>query len=156
MKGVKFGVSGHFLKNAWKKWPEILHAGVFWPPTDTIRLWSWSVDFSNFGVILSESNGSNLGFSGISWRTHWGNGLKFCMLMYPDHLQNLLDYGLWIFLILVIFILLCEMGQIWGFRAFWSCSVDFPHYGAPLTQTDHIWGFFGAEAYFQCYAWSSL
>ena len=30
------------------------------------------------------------------------------------------------------------MGQIWGF---WSCSEDFPHYGAPLTETGHIWGF---------------
>ena len=50
------------------------------------------------------------------------------------------------------------MGQIWGFRAFWSCSVDFPHYDDPLT--GHIWGFWalsgervgvniggGAEAY---------
>ena len=51
------------------------------------------------------------------------------------------------------------MAQIWGF---WSCSVDFPHYGAPLTETGHIWGFWalsgecvgvnvegGAEAYFR-------
>ena len=40
-------------------------------------------------------------------------------------------------LVLALF-LLREMVQIWGF---WSCSVDFPHYGAPLTQTGHIWGF---------------
>ena len=33
-------------------------------------------------------NGSNFGFPGIFWKTHWGNGLKFCMLMYPDHFQN--------------------------------------------------------------------
>ena len=33
------------------------------------------------------------------------------------------------------------MGQIWGFRAFWSWSVDFPHYCDPLTETSHIWGF---------------
>ena len=32
-------------------------------------------------------------FLGISWRPHGGNGLKFCMRMYPDHLQNWLDYG---------------------------------------------------------------
>ena len=30
------------------------------------------------------------------------------------------------------------MGQIWEF---WSCSVDFLHYGAPLTETGHTWGF---------------
>ena len=30
-------------------------------------------------------------FTGMSQRMHWGNGLKFCMLMYPDHLQNWLS-----------------------------------------------------------------
>ena len=41
------------------------------------------------------------------------------MLLYPDHLQNWLDYGhsLVIFLILVLF-WLSETGQIWGFQAF--------------------------------------
>ena len=41
-------------------------------------------------------------FLSISRRTHGGNGLKFCMLMYPDDLQNWLDYGhgLLIFLLL--------------------------------------------------------
>ena len=33
------------------------------------------------------------------------------------------------------------MGQIWGFRPFWSGSVDFPHYDALLTETADIWGF---------------
>ena len=37
------------------------------------------------------------------------------------------------------------MGQIWGFQAFWSCSVDFPHYGAPLTETDYIWVFWASS-----------
>ena len=32
--------------------------------------------------------GSNLRFMGISQRKHVGNDLTFCMLMYPDHLQN--------------------------------------------------------------------
>ena len=58
------------------------------------------------------------------------------------------------------------MGQIWGF---WSYSADFPHYGAPLTETGHIWGFWalpgecvgvnverGAEAYFRYFASSSV
>ena len=64
---------------------------------------------------------------GVSGHFHKGNGLKFCMLMYPDHLQNWLAYGysLLIFLILVLF-WLSEMGQIWGFRAFWSCSWCWP------------------------------
>ena len=58
-------------------------------------------------------------FPGICRRTHGGNGLKFYMLMYLDHLQNWAVYGrgLLIFLILALF-WLSETGQIWGFRAF--------------------------------------
>ena len=65
-------------------------------------------------------------FPGICRRTHGRNGLKFCTLMYLDHLQNWLVYGhvLLIFLILALF-WLSETGQIWGFQAFWSWSVDF-------------------------------
>ena len=50
---------------------------------------------------------------------HGGNGLKYGMLLYPDHIQNWLDYGygLVIFLILVLF-WLSETGQILGFQAF--------------------------------------
>ena len=90
------------------------------------HLQNWSVYghglliFFYFGAILTQWNGSNLGFPGIIFRrTHGGNGLKFCMLMYPEHPHNWLDYGLGllIFLILALF-WLSEMGQIWGFRAF--------------------------------------
>ena len=63
---VKFGVSGHFLENAWRELPEIWYTAVCWP---------------KFGV------------SRHFLETHLGNGLKFCMLMYPEHLQNWLDYG---------------------------------------------------------------
>ena len=93
-------VSGYFPENRWRKWPDILHADVSWPPSEPISLWPRSYDFSNFGTILTEWNGSNLGFPGISRRTHGGNGLKFCMLMYLDHLQNCVvqGHGLLIFL----------------------------------------------------------
>ena len=112
-------VSGHLLEKAWREWPKILHADVSWPPSELIRLWSRSVDFSNFGTILTQWNGSNLGFPGISQRTHGGNGLKCCMLMYLDHLQNCLVYahGLLICQIFALF-WLSETGQIWGFRAY--------------------------------------
>ena len=112
-------VSGHLLENAWREWPEILHADVSWPSSELISLWPRSVDFSSFGAILTLWNGSNLGFPGISRRTHGGNGLKLCTLMYLDHLQNWLVNGhsLLIFLILAQF-WLGETGQIWGFRAF--------------------------------------
>ena len=90
--------------------------------------------------------------------------------MYPDHFQNLLGYGysLQIFLILMLF-WLSETGKIWGFQVFWSCSVDFPHYGDPLAEICHIWGFWAlsgervgvnvegrAEAYFQRFASSAV
>ena len=115
---------------------------------------------------LSETH-QILGFPGISWRTHGGNGLKFCMLLYPSDLQNCLDYGhsLVVFLILALF-WPSETGLIWGF---WSCSVDFLNYGAPLTETGHIWGFWAlsgelvgvdvegaVEAYFRRFASSSV
>ena len=46
-------VSGHLPENAWRDWPEILHADVSWPSSELISLWLWSVDFSNFGAILT-------------------------------------------------------------------------------------------------------
>ena len=112
-------VSGHSPENAWRDWPEILHAGISWPLSEMISLWLWSVDLSNFGTILTEWNGSNLGFPGISRRTHEEYGLKFWTLMYLDHLQNwlFLGHGLFFFVILALF-LLSETGQIWCFRAF--------------------------------------
>ena len=58
-------------------------------------------------------------FLHISQRTHGEKGLKFCMLMYPDHLQKWLDFGHGL---LIFFLLpslwLRETSQIWGFRAF--------------------------------------
>ena len=53
VKRVKFGVSGHILENAWREWPEILYADVSWPPSELIGSGSWSVDFCNFGTILT-------------------------------------------------------------------------------------------------------
>ena len=58
-------------------------------------------------------------FPGICRRTHGGNGMKFCMLMYLGHLQNWLDYGHGLLISLLLALLwLSEMGQIWGFRTF--------------------------------------
>ena len=58
-------VFGHFLENPLRKWPAILHAHVSWPPSKLVRLWLQFVDFSNFGAIWTQWNGSNLGFPGI-------------------------------------------------------------------------------------------
>ena len=47
-------VSGHLPENAWRDWPEILHADVSWPSSELISLWPRSVDFAaNFGAILT-------------------------------------------------------------------------------------------------------
>ena len=46
-------VSGHLPENAWREWPEILHADVSWLSSELISLWLRSVDFSNFGAILT-------------------------------------------------------------------------------------------------------
>ena len=133
MKRVKYGVSGHFPKNAWRQWPEILYADVSWLPSELIRLWS------NFGSILTKWNGSNLGFVISSWRTHWGNGLTFCMLMYPDHLQNGLDsdHSLLIFRVLTLF-WLSETGFQVFCGALWIFFIIVPPWLKPV-----IFGFLG-------------
>ena len=46
-------VSGHLPENAWREWPQIWHADVSWPSTELINLWPRSIDFSNFGAILT-------------------------------------------------------------------------------------------------------
>ena len=45
-------VYGNLPENAWREWPDILHADVSWPPWELIRLWWRFVDFCNFGTIL--------------------------------------------------------------------------------------------------------
>ena len=88
------------------------------------RIQNWSVKGLGLLIFLiwhyfDLVNGSNLGFPGISWRTHGGNGLKYGMLLYPDHLQNWWVHG-HVILIFAIwhYFWLSETGQIWGFRAF--------------------------------------
>ena len=105
---LKFGVSGHFLEYAWRKWPEILQADVSWSPWELINLWPWAdlVKRVKFGVSKH--------FLENAWR-EWPEIWYAAVI--PDHLQNWWGYGLLIFLILVLF-WLSETGQIWGFRAF--------------------------------------
>ena len=116
-------------------------------------------------------------------------GMKFGMLMCPDHLQNWIDFshGLLIFLLLVLFWLNFlenaweEWPEIWHADVSWPPSqliwLDFGHgllillILAPLwlSETAHIWDLWelsgerlgvnvqgGEEAYFQCFALSSV
>ena len=91
-------------------WP--VH-GSFGPPDQPWAFYGMSVCPSVCPSLRQER------FPGICRRTHGGNGLKFYMLMYLDHLQNWLIHGLSLlnFQILALF-WLRETGQIWGCRAF--------------------------------------
>ena len=83
---IKFqGHTGWKIEDLNPVWVRILGRSQLSNPSD--------LPCCNFGTILTQCNRSNLGFPGISWRTHGGNGLKYGMLLYPDHLQNWLDYG---------------------------------------------------------------
>ena len=70
----------------------------------------------NFSAIFDLVKRVKFGVSRHFLKNHWGNGRKFCMMMYPDHFQNWYDFGysLLIFLILMLF-WLGETGKIWGF-----------------------------------------
>ena len=164
LKRVKFRVSGHFLEKAWLEWPKIWHADVSWSPSELIRchgLLSFPISAASW---LNEA-GEIGGFQAFSWENAREEWPEICMLMYPDHLQNWLDFshGLLIFLILVAF-WLSEMGERMGgiawdlvcwcilttFRShirFWSWSVDFPNF-FPVHSMSYgsmpIWLAFGA------------
>ena len=119
VRRVKFGVSGHFPENASWEWPEFLHADVSWPPSKLISLWSWAVDFYNFGVFFLSEMGQIWGFRAFPGEPFFSNGLKFCMLMYLEHIQNWLDFGRSLMILLILALIwLSETGQIWGFQAF--------------------------------------
>ena len=57
----KFGVSWHFIENAWKERLEIWYADISWPP-ERIWFWSWSVDFPTLDVNLTYRMGHICGF----------------------------------------------------------------------------------------------
>ena len=82
---VTFRVFGHFLENAWGnglKYHMLLY------PDHLFIFWSRSVDFTNFGGILTPWNISNVWFPYLMENAWQYNGLKFDMPMYPDYPQN--------------------------------------------------------------------
>ena len=77
-----------------------LYMGSLVPPTN----------WDHFSACLSVRYGR---FLVITWKTHERNGLQFGMLMYPDHLQNWIDFGLGLLIFLLLAPLwLSETGQI--------------------------------------------
>ena len=56
-------------------------------------------------------------FPGIFLGTHEISGLKFVMLMYPDHLQNWLDFGHGLLLcVIVVALWHSKTGHTWSFQ----------------------------------------
>ena len=55
-------VSGQYLQNAWKEWPEMLPAGIFWPLPELARFQPQSVDCPDFVAILTWWNWSSTRF----------------------------------------------------------------------------------------------
>ena len=110
-----------FLENAREEWPQIGHVDIFWPPSEQITVTvCW---FSSYWRRFDLEKQAKLGASGIFLRAHGRSGLKFDMLMYPDHLWNWLhmDRDLLVLLILAPF-WLSETGKICTFQVFsWQC-----------------------------------
>ena len=101
MKQAKFVISGYFLENIREEWPQIWLVDVSLPPSEQIRFWSRYL-YSSFRCHFDLVKQFKLGVSGIFFRTHGRNGIKFDMLMHPDHLWNWLHsgHGLLVFLTL--------------------------------------------------------
>ena len=72
----KFGVSRHFLENAWEEWPEIWYAEEFWSPSELIKFFCRSLLLLLILVSLTVKQ-VKFDFLGISCRTHRSNDLKF-------------------------------------------------------------------------------
>ena len=79
-------VSGHFLENAWRELPQMLHADASWPHAKLIRLWSWSVDFLKFwcyfDIVKRIKFRVSRHFPGNAWR-EWPKILHagFCLVL---------------------------------------------------------------------------
>ena len=84
-----------------------------------VTVCSYSLFWRNFDLLKQ----AKFGVSGIFFRMHGRNGLKFDNLIYPDHLWNWLQsgHGLLLFFIMASF-WLRETGQMYSFQAFsWQC-----------------------------------
>ena len=99
--------------------------------------------------------GSNLGLNLVSGHFQENPLRKWSEIYRADVVWSLSELiRLWSqfvdFVSFMALIWLSETGQNLGFRAFWSCSIDFLHYGVPLTETGHIWGFWALSQWRRC------
>ena len=92
VKLVKFGVSGHFLKNPLRKWPNILHAAIFWPPSKMIRLWLQFIDFLILMLLWFSETGQILAIFFFFFLGGGGGGV----LGHKEQITRLTKENLWI------------------------------------------------------------
>ena len=119
VKRFKFSASGHFPENAWREWPEILYADVSRPPSELIRLWSWSVNFYILALFWHSEMGQIWDLWSVPGEPIEEMARHFACWCILTTFQNWLDndHSLLIFLILTLF-WLSETGQIWVSRHF--------------------------------------
>ena len=108
VKRVKSMVFVHFLENAWRKG---LKYHMLLYPDHLIRFWSRSVDFTNFGGILTQWNISNVWFPYLmenAWQ-YWPEIWHADISWLPSELLRF-GYGLLMFLIFNPVASACEQG----------------------------------------------
>ena len=100
VKWFKFGDSVHSQESAWKKWPEIWH-DVSWPPSELIKLWSWSVDFPHLVHLWLNEMGEVWGFHAFSGEHMWGiaSNLAYTCILTTFRMDYILGHSLLIFLL---------------------------------------------------------
>ena len=76
VKRVKFVVSKHFPANAWREWPEILHADVSWPPSVLIRLYSHGLSIFKFWLCFDLMKQVKFVVSGHFLKNAWRDSIR--------------------------------------------------------------------------------
>ena len=121
VKRVKFGVCGHFAENAWREWPEILHADVSWPPSELIvpadEVERGHRNGEHPSVHPSLRLSVRLGFPSIIWKSNHLINFKFSVCICWVSVQNWFSFGShWPNFGPLVAKKLLEMGQNVGFR----------------------------------------
>ena len=94
----------------WEEWSKIWHIAV------PDHLWNW-LYFGRvlliFLILVAFWHSETSPVCGIVLRTHGRSWLKFGMLIYPDHLQNWLDFVHGLLIFLIFSCPLCGSVRVW-------------------------------------------
>ena len=91
VKQGKFAIPDIVWRTKWRN--ELWHADVFWPPSELIKFWSWSVDFPFLVSFWLSETGQIWGLWQFSSECMGGMACNCNMLMYPDYLLNCVHFG---------------------------------------------------------------